>query len=261
LSSAIVVFSVSSVSQFQRREDDAVAVSMPGQVRCYTNSRDTTSQPNGPLPKVIIAAYLAAARATRPMSPSRGGPPCTRSPPRIRPASIEIPPREASLIPADNRAGTPERTDDSKRRAGTRPRIRRCAMQKSIAAIVGAALAVLLVTASVAAADPFGWRTSGQSTYGNGAGSSWNGNNAGNGCCTNWTPAVTAIPTASQPAATAQPTARPSATSTPTRHQVSSGSSGTQNRMTQRQTTQYQDHHGSDWCDDYGRDDHGSSWH
>jgi hypothetical protein len=36
------VFSVSSVSQFQRREDDAVAVSMPGQVRCYTNSRDTT---------------------------------------------------------------------------------------------------------------------------------------------------------------------------------------------------------------------------
>ena len=42
LSSAIVVCSVSSVSDFQRREDDAVAVSMPGQARCYTNSRDTT---------------------------------------------------------------------------------------------------------------------------------------------------------------------------------------------------------------------------
>ncbi len=131
-------------------------------------------------------------------------------------------------------------------------------MQKSIAAIVGAALAVLMVTASVAAADPFGWRASGQNTnggYGNG----------GYDANTNWTPAATAVPVAIQPAAT-QPaatplaTARPSATATPTRHHAEVRTSPS-TRMTQPQATQYQDRHGSDWCDDYGRDDHGSDWH
>ena len=134
-------------------------------------------------------------------------------------------------------------------------------MQKSIAAIVGAALAVLLVTASVAAADPFGWRAGGQTTYDNGSGYGWYGNSGGYGCCATWNPVATAVPTASHPAATAQPTARPSATSAPTRHQASNRWSGTQSGATQRQSTQNQDDHGSDWCDDYGRDDHGSYWH
>ena len=134
-------------------------------------------------------------------------------------------------------------------------------MQKSIAAIVGAALAVLLVTASVAAADPFGWRAGGQTTYGSGSGYGWYGNNGGYGCCTNSNPVATAVPTASQPAATAQPTARPSATSAPTRHQAVNRGSGTQSQMTQRQPTQNRDDHGSGWCDDDGRDDHGASWH
>lgn len=134
-------------------------------------------------------------------------------------------------------------------------------MQKSIAAIVGASLAVLLVTASVVAADPFGWRAGAQTTYGNGSGYGWYGNNGGYGCCTNRNPAATAVPTASQPTATAQPTARPSATTAPTRHHATNRWSWTQSGTTNRQTTQYQDHHGSDWCDDYGRDDHGSSWH
>ena len=134
-------------------------------------------------------------------------------------------------------------------------------MQKSIAAIVGAALAVLLVTATVAAADPFGWGAGGQTTYGNGSGSGWYGNNGSYGCCTNWNPVATAVPTANQPAATAQPTARPSATTAPTRHQASDRWSGTHGGTTQRQSTQSQDRHGSDWCDGYGRDDHGSDWH
>lgn len=133
-------------------------------------------------------------------------------------------------------------------------------MQRTIAAIVGAALAVFLVTATVAAADPFGWRAGGQTTNGNGSGYGWYGNNGGYGCCTNLNPLTTAVPVASQPAATAQPTTRPSATTAPSRHQASNHRSGTQNRMTQGQTTQHQDRHGSDWCDD-GRDDHDSSWH
>ena len=48
LSSAIVVFSVSSVSDFQRREDDAVAVLVHGP-RCYTKSGDTTRTRPRPL--------------------------------------------------------------------------------------------------------------------------------------------------------------------------------------------------------------------
>lgn len=134
-------------------------------------------------------------------------------------------------------------------------------MQKSIAAIIGASLAVLLVTASVAAADPFGWRAGGQTTAGNGIGYGWSGNSyGGSGNSYGGSAAATAVPTASQPAATAQPTARPSATSVP-RHQASNSWSGTQDRTTQRQTTQHHDRHGSDWCDDYGRDDHDSYWH
>lgn len=131
-------------------------------------------------------------------------------------------------------------------------------MQKSIAAIIGATLAVLLVTASVAAADPFGWRASGQNTNGvHGYG--------GYDASTNWTPAATVVPTAiqpaaTQPAATPQATVRPSATATPTRHHAEVRSS-TSTRTTHHQSTQYQDRHGSDWCDDYGRDDHGSDWH
>ena len=42
LSSAIVVVLRVVGSSLQRREDDAVAVSVPGQFRCYTNSRDVT---------------------------------------------------------------------------------------------------------------------------------------------------------------------------------------------------------------------------
>lgn len=136
-------------------------------------------------------------------------------------------------------------------------------MRKSITAIAVASLAVLVVATSVAAADPFGWRGTGRTTYGNGGGSGWYDDGGGYG--SNWTPAATAVPAArqpaaTQPAATPKPTARPTATASPTRHHAEVRSS-TSTRTTQRQSTQYQDRHGSDWCDDYGHDDHGSYWH
>lgn len=127
-------------------------------------------------------------------------------------------------------------------------------MQKSIAAIVGAVLAVLIVTASVAAADPFGWRASDQATYGTSAAY------ASNGSGSNGNPAATTVPTAGQPAVSAPSAVRPSTTTTPIRHRDPVRSS-TGTRMTQRQTTQTHDRHGSDWCDDYGRSDHGLYWH
>ena len=137
-------------------------------------------------------------------------------------------------------------------------------MRKSITAIALASLAVLVVAASVAAADPFGWRGTGRVAHGNGAGYGSYGNSAGTGAYTNWNPVATAVPTASQPAATQpatpRPPARPSATATPTRHHAEVRSS-TGTRTTQHGSTQYQGRHGWDWCDGYGRDDHGSSWH
>ena len=138
-------------------------------------------------------------------------------------------------------------------------------MRKSITAIALASLVVLVVTASVAAADPFGWRAGGRTTDGNSSGYGSYGNSAGTGAYTNWDPVATAVPTASQPAAT-QPAATPrsparlSASATPTHHHAEVRSS-TGTRTTQRQSTQHQDRHGWDWCDGYGRDDHGSYWH
>lgn len=134
-------------------------------------------------------------------------------------------------------------------------------MRKSITVIALASLAVLVVAASAAAADPFGWRASGRTTHDNG-GYGWYDNGAG---YANWNPVATAVPMSSQPAATQpattpQPTARPSATSVPTRHHAEVRSS-TGTRMMEGPSTQHQDHHGSDWCDDHGRDDHGAVWH
>ena len=124
-------------------------------------------------------------------------------------------------------------------------------MGKPIAAIVGAMLAVLLLAASVAAADPFGWRGGGQVTYG-GAGSGSSGYGIGYGCCTNWNQS----PTATQ----AAPTASSNAPGTPTRDQVMTRWSGTHNHMSQRQPTSSGHDRGSGWCDGWGYGDRGS-WH
>jgi cell division septation protein DedD len=127
-------------------------------------------------------------------------------------------------------------------------------MRRSITSLVLAAVALLVVTASVAAADPFGWGHQG-TTYGSpmthqGTGSSngWTSPNVAVAPATSVSPASTPR----QPVTTVQSqtrrtqTAKPSPSPTSTHHATT--------RSTQ---------HGSDWCGDYGRhdgrhDDHGS---
>lgn len=141
-------------------------------------------------------------------------------------------------------------------------------MRRSITSLALATIAVLLVTESVAAADPFGWRNSGSAsgatTYRDGQSTSADWTPAGSQffSSASTTPTATVHPTAA-PAQTAHPAATPAtaqthrtqtvrSTSTPT------GSHHSGNRVTSTQTTR----HGSDWCDDYGRhDDHGTTWH
>lgn len=129
-------------------------------------------------------------------------------------------------------------------------------MRKSIIALSLASMGALVAVATVAAANPFASVSSGTSashndTYRYAA-------SAPRLSATS--PLHVANHVTSAPAAAPVATPRPSATQAPVRHHAETRIS-TQTRTTQRQMSTYQDRHGSDWCDDYGRDDHGSDWH
>ncbi len=126
-------------------------------------------------------------------------------------------------------------------------------MRKSIASLVLATIAVLMVTASVAAADPFGWRHTGTA---NGATTYRDGQNT---CCSaGWTYATPAAISSTVPTAAARPTAAP----VPAATRVGTQTHPTPVRPAVKQTTtRHTGHdtsrHHADWCDQYGHDDHG----
>lgn len=124
-------------------------------------------------------------------------------------------------------------------------------MRRSITSLALATIAVLVVTAGVAAADPLGWRHNGTAssvaTYPDGQ----------YGCCSaDWgSSGWKGWPTTST---TPAPTAHPKATQTHRAPAVRPTTTRSTTRQLGTQTTR----HGSDWCDDYGRhDDSAGYWH
>lgn len=130
-------------------------------------------------------------------------------------------------------------------------------MRRSLTSLALAAVALLVVTASVAAADPFGWGRHGT------AGTMTSSQNAGRMQNGSWTSPGTWTSPIAIPTATARPSAapvnhqtHPSATAMPSRSMTT-----THQSTTTRSTTQSTSH-GDDWCDDYDRGDHyGGDWH
>jgi hypothetical protein len=122
-------------------------------------------------------------------------------------------------------------------------------MRRSITSLVLAAVALLVVTASVAAADPFGWGHRGTAS-GSTVSRSYD-------CCsTGWTAANgrTPVVVSSNPTPTVSPAAAP----VQTRTQATSTHHATTSHRASTQTSR----HGSGWCDDNGgHDSHDGSWH
>jgi hypothetical protein len=126
-------------------------------------------------------------------------------------------------------------------------------MRKSIASIVLATIAILMVTASVAAADPFGWR---HSAMAYGATTDRDGQNP---CCSSdWTSTgwQNSASVSTVPAATAHPTATPVLAATPVRSQAHQTQTvrPTPHRTTTHHTSAQTNRHHADRCDDDARD-------
>lgn len=127
-------------------------------------------------------------------------------------------------------------------------------MRKSIASLVLATIAVLMVTASVAAADPFGWR---HTATANGATTYRDGQNT---CCSaDRTYAMPAATFSTVPTAAARPTAAPVPAAT--RVGAQTHPTPTVRPAVKQTTTRHTSHdpsrHHADWCDHDGHDDHG----
>jgi hypothetical protein len=130
-------------------------------------------------------------------------------------------------------------------------------MRRSITSLVLAAVALLVVTASVAAADPFGWGHRGTASV--------SMVSRGYDCCSmGWTAANgnTRVVAASNPTPSAHPTAAPVQTQT---HATPTQRPAATHTVTHHATTSHRaitqtSRHGSG-CDDGGHDSHSGSWH
>lgn len=132
-------------------------------------------------------------------------------------------------------------------------------MRRSITSLALAAIALLVVTASVAAADPFGWGRHG--TTGNPVMSIQNAGWMQNGTWPSQGPQTS--PATATPITVARPTAAPATSQNhPSPTLKPSRSTTTTHHSTTTRSTTQSTWHGDDWCDDYGRGDHDSGdWH
>lgn len=118
-------------------------------------------------------------------------------------------------------------------------------MRRTLTSLALAAIAALVVTASVAAADPFGWVHRGTTSYG----TTMSHNDT---CCSSgWTSPNVATPQVS-PTTQVRSQAHPAWTTAPAR-------TSTHRWTTTQRTTTQSGQHGSDWCDDHNS--HNGNWH